>query len=43
MVDQCKNSTLMIGPCQGSVFIRDCEDMVIHVACQQFRCRDLKK
>jgi protein XRP2 len=42
MVDQCKNSKLMIGPCQGSVFFRDCENCTIYVACQQFRCRDLK-
>lgn len=42
MVDQCKNSTLVIGPVRGSIFVRDCENMTIHVACQQFRCRDLK-
>lgn len=43
MVDQCKNTTLIIGPVRGSIFVRDCENMIIHVACQQFRCRDLKK
>jgi protein XRP2 len=42
MVDQCKNCTLVIGPIKGSVFIRDCEDCIVHVACQQFRCRDFK-
>lgn len=43
MVDQVKNSTLVVGPCSGSVFFRDCENCTIYVACQQFRCRDLKK
>ena len=43
MVDKCKNCTFVIGPIKGSIFLRDCEDMKIHVACQQFRCRDLIK
>jgi len=33
MIDQCKNSTITIGPCSGSVFFRDCEDCTIYVAC----------
>jgi len=39
-VDKCKNCTFVIGPIKGSVFLRDCENCTVHVACQQFRCRD---
>ena len=31
---------MFIGPIKSSIFIRDCENCIIHVACQQFRCRD---
>jgi len=33
MIDQCKNTTFIIGPVKGSVFFRDCTDCVISVAC----------
>jgi hypothetical protein len=42
MVDQCKDSTIIVGPVSRSIFVRDCENCTVHVACQQFRCRDLK-
>jgi protein XRP2 len=42
MVDQCKDSTIIVGPVAGSIFVRDCENCTVYVACQQFRCRDLK-
>jgi protein XRP2 len=42
-VDQCKNCTIIVGPVTGSIFVRDCTDCTIHVACGQFRCRDFKK
>jgi protein XRP2 len=41
MIDQCKNTKMVIGPVKGSVFFRDCDNCTIQVACQQFRCRDL--
>jgi len=33
---------MFIGPVTASIFIRDCENLTVHVACQQFRCRDFK-
>ena len=43
MVDRCVNTTFVIGPVKGSIFIRDCSECKISVACSQFRCRDLNK
>ena len=43
MVDNCKNTTFVIGPVKGSIFVRDCTDCKVSVACSQFRCRDLNK
>ena len=40
-VDQCKNCTFVVGPVKGSIFLRDCSDCEVFVACQQFRSRDL--
>jgi protein XRP2 len=40
-VDQCNNCTMIVGPVKGSIFVRDCTNCTIHVACSQFRCRDL--
>ena len=42
-MDRCVNTTFYIGPIGGSIFFRDCSDCTIHVACSQFRCRDLYK
>jgi hypothetical protein len=38
-VDYCKNTRMFIGPVEGSIFIRNCENCVITVACRQFRTR----
>ena len=43
MVDNCKNTTFVIGPVKGSIFVRDCSNCRVSVACQQFRCRDLNE
>lgn len=40
-IDRCENTTFIIGPVKQSVFFRDCKNCTIHVACSQFRCRDL--
>lgn len=40
-IDKCERTTFIIGPIKGSVFIRDCKDCKVSVACSQFRCRDL--
>lgn len=39
-VDELKRCKILIGPSCESVFIRDCEDCVITVACKQLRTRD---
>ena len=32
-IDKCKNCTFVIGPIKGSIFLRDCENCIVHVAC----------
>ncbi|CCW61235.1 unnamed protein product [Phytomonas sp. EM1] len=39
-VDDCEGGELIIAACEGSVFLRNCKDMNIHVACKQLRVRD---
>ncbi|KAL0213683.1 hypothetical protein P9112_005867 [Eukaryota sp. TZLM1-RC] len=41
-VDVVKDSLLYIGPTSGSVFIRDCSDLLIVAACQQLRLANCK-
>lgn len=41
-VDDCINCNIVIGPCKGSVFFRDCTDCSVHVASRQIRTRDVK-
>merc|ERR1719382_1695382 len=36
-VDYCKRCLLLLGPCESSIFVRDCEDCVIWIAAQQLR------
>ena len=40
-VDRCEGCKFFIGPVKASIFIRDCKNCEITVACGQFRCRDL--
>lgn len=42
-VDDCKNCRFFIGPCKGSIFIRNCNDCNFAIICQQFRTRDCKR
>eukprot|EP00927_Polykrikos_kofoidii_P046074 TRINITY_DN4025_c0_g1_i2.p1 TRINITY_DN4025_c0_g1~~TRINITY_DN4025_c0_g1_i2.p1 ORF type:complete len:1805 (+),score=345.92 TRINITY_DN4025_c0_g1_i2:578-5416(+) len=35
--DLCKRCTILLGPCESSVFVRDCDHCSIWVASQQFR------
>eukprot|EP01063_Lacrimia_lanifica_P003715 TRINITY_DN12009_c0_g1_i1.p1 TRINITY_DN12009_c0_g1~~TRINITY_DN12009_c0_g1_i1.p1 ORF type:complete len:1615 (+),score=578.52 TRINITY_DN12009_c0_g1_i1:65-4909(+) len=42
MVDDCTNCEFVLGPCSGSLFIRDCSDLCVTAVCQQLRLRDLK-
>merc|ERR1719235_1866517 len=39
-MDQCENCRVFIGPIESSVFIRNCTNCDIVLACQQFRSRD---
>ena len=42
-VDQVAGSRVFIGPCETSVFIRDCTDCKFTVACKQLRLRDCSR
>lgn len=39
-VDDCEGGQLIIAACEGSVFLRNCKNMTVHVACKQLRTRD---
>ena len=39
-VDHCSNTQLMLGPNKSSVFLRNCENCIFVVFCQQLRMRD---
>jgi hypothetical protein len=39
-IDYSKNCKIIIGPCEGSVFLRNCSSCSIAAACQQFRARE---
>lgn len=40
--DNCSDCRVVCGPVASSVFLRDCHDCVVVVACQQLRLRDCK-
>ena len=39
-IDVCIGCVVVVGPCESSVFIRDCRDSTFVIACQQLRMRD---
>ena len=39
-IDDAKRCVITIGCCEDSLFIRDCEDCVIHTVCRQLRTRN---
>lgn len=41
--DECKRCIFMFGPIESSLFIRNCEDCIVWVSCQQLRTRDCKR
>ena len=41
MIDDCTNCEFILGPCSGSLFIRDCSDLCVTAACMQLRLRDV--
>ncbi|CAD5120847.1 DgyrCDS9400 [Dimorphilus gyrociliatus] len=42
-VDDCEDCKIFIGPIKTSIFVRDCKNMKLMAACQQFRTRDCSK
>eukprot|EP00357_Protocruzia_adherens_P012616 CAMPEP_0115021574 /NCGR_PEP_ID=MMETSP0216-20121206/30979_1 /TAXON_ID=223996 /ORGANISM="Protocruzia adherens, Strain Boccale" /LENGTH=474 /DNA_ID=CAMNT_0002393979 /DNA_START=51 /DNA_END=1475 /DNA_ORIENTATION=+ len=40
-IDDCVNCRFLIGPCEGSIFFRDCKNIKVTAACAQFRLRDV--
>jgi len=42
-VDFCRDSSILIGPCESSVFVRDCEDCTFWLAAQQLRTNNCKR
>eukprot|EP00742_Colponemidia_sp_Colp-10_P004634 GILJ01004945.1.p2 GENE.GILJ01004945.1~~GILJ01004945.1.p2 ORF type:complete len:311 (-),score=61.25 GILJ01004945.1:101-1033(-) len=42
-IDYCKNCKIFIGPVDGAVFARNCDDCVFTVACRQFRTRETNR
>lgn len=39
-IDEASNSKILIGPCEGSVFIRNCKDCTFYIMGNQLRTRD---
>ncbi|KAL3982729.1 Tubulin binding cofactor C family protein [Acanthocheilonema viteae] len=39
-IDDCEECLIVTGPCNGSLFIRDCKNTTLFTICQQFRSRD---
>lgn len=42
-IDECTNCRIVIGPCTGSLFLRNCSGCTLVCAVQQFRARDCKE
>lgn len=42
-IDECKDCRIYLGPVESSVFLRNCSNVNVVVACQQFRSRDCKQ
>ena len=42
-VDSCKNCRILLGPCESTIFVRDCDDCTVWCAAQQFRSRDSQR
>lgn len=39
-VDDCVGGELVLAACEGSLFIRNCKNMMVYAACKQLRLRD---
>lgn len=38
-IDDCEDCDIVLGPCEDSVFVRDCSNCTVHVVAQQLRVR----
>ncbi|CAM9745893.1 unnamed protein product [Ascophyllum nodosum] len=39
-IDVCTDCRIFTGPCESSIFVRNCKNCTLVLACQQFRARD---
>ena len=39
-IERCHDCKILLGPCDGSVMLRDCSGLEVHALCRQFRTRD---
>lgn len=39
-IEKCTDCTIVVGPVEGSIFIRECARCIVAVVCQQFRSRE---
>ncbi|KAJ1626288.1 tubulin binding cofactor C-domain-containing protein [Pavlovales sp. CCMP2436] len=42
-IDRCQRCRIFIGPCESSIFVRNCVDIKLVASCRQFRTRDCKQ
>lgn len=42
-LDDAVGCEVVLGPCEGSVFVRDCSDCVVRACCRQLRARGCKR
>jgi len=42
-IEDCVDCKFIIGPVQGSIFFRNCDESLCLISCQQFRIRDCQK
>ena len=40
IIDNCEDCWIFIGPCQSTVFVRNCRNVKIRAICQQLRLED---
>ena len=42
-IDRCNNCYIFVGPCEGSIFLRNCQQCTVIGCCKQFRVRDCQQ
>jgi hypothetical protein len=41
-MDLCEGTCVLLGPCTGSLFVRDCKNCIVVASCGQMRIRDVR-